>query len=69
MGTVQRERIHLARRDATRARLVSAGWPEDAAEDAVAAWETHAVAEGRQRGAAAFWDGVETWLVERRRRG
>jgi hypothetical protein len=64
----QRERIFQARRAAVVARLVSAGWSQSVADDAVAAWETHAAAEGRQRGAATFWEGADEWMVERRRR-
>jgi hypothetical protein len=60
----KRDRIHAARRAAHVARLVRAGWPEDAAEAAVAAWEAYATAEGRQRGATAFWDGCEPWMAD-----
>ena len=61
------DRIQAARRAAHVARLVSAAWPEDAAEAAVAAWEAHATAEGRRRGSAAFWDGCEPWVTDWRK--
>jgi len=62
------ERIHQARRAAHVAGLVSAGWPEATAEQAIAAWEAQATAESRLRGSPAFWTGCEAWLAERRRR-
>jgi hypothetical protein len=57
------ERIHEAHRAAIVARLVSAGRSQEAAEAAVAAFEAYATAEGRQRGAAAFWGGCEAWIT------
>jgi hypothetical protein len=62
------ERIYQAHRAAHLARLHDRAMSDEAAEEVVAAWEALADSEGRQRGSSAFWDGIDRWAMERRRR-
>src|SRR5688572_25482780 len=54
------ERIDTARRQATLARLVSAGELPEKAEAWVTLWEAQAASDGTQRG-GAFWDAGWAW--------
>ena len=61
-------RIEAARRAATIARLVSGGYPSDAAAALVAEWEAAITGEGRAP-ARADWEGFDRWLGVRTSRG
>lgn len=60
-------RLHRAHRQGVLARMRSAGWPREDADAALTAWEAIADAEGRERGRAAYWEGCDEWIANRRR--
>ncbi len=55
------ERIHLARRDAIRNRLLDGGMDREVAERWCDAWEAEAVLEGVEKG-ADYWDSGKRWI-------
>jgi len=62
--TPRSERIHEAPRAATVAQLTVRGWPQDAAEEAVLAWEAMVEAEGHQPDDPGYWEGRDEWAAE-----
>ena len=61
------ERIFAARRAAVRNGQTDRGMPLETAEAWCDAWEDEASRQGRDRHAAAFWDGAEVWIAEQRK--
>lgn len=57
-------RLDTARREATRARLISDGEPPDRAEAWLARWEAEAAGQGLVHG--AYWAAGWRWIAERR---
>jgi len=59
------ERLHEARREATRQRLIGEGELPDQAERLVAQWELRAAQEGLERD-GRYWDAGWAWMLAQR---
>ena len=60
------ERLHEARREATRQRLISEGELREQAERLVAQWELQAARDGLERD-GRYWDAGWAWMLAQRR--
>jgi hypothetical protein len=61
------ERIDMARRAATRNRLIGERVTEETADAWIAAWESQAARDGLERG-SAYWQAGWEWIAEQRER-
>jgi hypothetical protein len=60
------ERIDMARRAATRNRLIGDGVTEETADAWIAAWGAQAAQDGLERG-SAHWDAARAWIAGQRK--
>ena len=60
------ERLHAARREATRQRLIGEGELPEQAERLVAQWELRAAQDGLERD-GRYWDAGWAWMLAQRR--
>jgi hypothetical protein len=59
------DRLHAARREATRQRLISEGELPDQAERLVGPWELQAAQDGLERD-GRYWDADWAWMLAQR---
>jgi hypothetical protein len=59
------ERIHAARRAATRNRLIGERMNEETADAWIAAWEAKTADDGLEPG-SAYWQAAWDWIAEQR---
>ena len=60
------DRLHTARKIATRDRLIDGGFSEQTAQAWVDAWEREADGRGLDRQSPDYWKGAAAWILERK---
>jgi len=60
------ERLHAARREATKQRLIGEGGTPDQAERLIAQWELQVAQDGLERD-GRYWEAGWAWMLAQRR--